>query len=316
MKTRLTRSPRVAAEFIRAGEVVAFPTETVFGLGAALFSESAIEKVFIAKGRPSDNPLIAHVSFVGQIEEIAATIPPIAHELIEAFFPGPLTLVLPRKPSVPKIATAGLETVGVRMPTHQLALEFIRESGTPLVAPSANLSGRPSPTTWEAVKTDLDGRIACILQGEQTHFGIESTVVDCSGGDAIVLRAGALTIEDLRRVIPRITQRSDASDQQPVSPGLKHRHYSPAATVRLVSHPRHAGDESGAGFIGLTPPAATQLFARQAVCLNVSDYAYTLFQFFRACDEDKIRVIYCERVEETGLGVALMDRLRRASRRD
>src|SRR5438128_11148676 len=150
MKTKLTRSPLLAAQFILKGEVVAFPTETVYGLGADIFNEAAIQKIFIAKGRPTDNPLIAHIADVSQLELLAEGIPGIAARLIDGFFPGPLTLVLPKSELVPPTATAGLETIGVRMPLHHLALEFIRACGMPLVAPSANLSGRPSPTTCEA----------------------------------------------------------------------------------------------------------------------------------------------------------------------
>ena len=182
---RLTRSPQEAAEFILKGELVAFPTETVYGLGASLWDESALRKIFDAKGRPSDNPLIVHIAGLDQLDSIAATIPKSASIFIRRFFPGPLTLVLPKHPRVPLLATAGLETVAVRMPRLALAQEFLGLCGVPVAAPSANLSGRPSPTTWEAVKTDLDGRIACILVGDQTEVGLESTVVDCTGEQPI-----------------------------------------------------------------------------------------------------------------------------------
>lgn len=188
MHTKLTRSVDVAARYIFSGEVVAFPTETVYGLGANVFDEGAIEKIFLAKGRPSDNPLIAHIGSLSQLELLVDKVTPTAAKLIDGFFPGPLTLVLPKRDDVPEIATAGLDTIGVRMPLHKLALSFIRACRMPLVAPSANLSGKPSPTTWQAVKTDLDGRIACILKGEPTDVGLESTVVDCTGDDLLTCR--------------------------------------------------------------------------------------------------------------------------------
>ncbi len=184
MKTILTISPVEAAEFIRRGGTVAFPTETVYGLGANVFDERAIAKIFTAKQRPNDNPLIAHVGNLEQINSLVAEISETAQRFIEAFFPAPLTLVMPKSAKIPLVATANLETIGVRMPRNDLALEFLQMCETPLVAPSANLSGRPSPTTWQAVDEDLNGRIDCILKGKTTEIGLESTVVDCIFGRA------------------------------------------------------------------------------------------------------------------------------------
>ena len=200
MQTLLTTSPRSAAEFIRRGETVAFPTETVYGLGANALDETAVAKIFAAKGRPADNPLIIHLAEAEQMHTVAREINAAAHNFIEHFFPGALTLVVPKTERVPPNVTAGLATVGVRVPAHELAREFLRACAVPVAAPSANLSGRPSPTTWEAVREDLDGRIACILQGAQTEVGLESTVVDCTGDVPLVLRAGAVTLEQLRAV--------------------------------------------------------------------------------------------------------------------
>lgn len=313
MKTKLTHSPLVAAQFILQGEVVAFPTETVYGLGANIFDEAAIQKIFTAKGRPADNPLIAHIGNVSQLELLAKEIPSAAAKLIDGFFPGPLTLVLPKRDDVPLIATAGLETIGVRMPLHLLALQFIRTCGMPLVAPSANLSGRPSPTTWQAVKADLDGRISCILQGDQTEVGLESTVVDCTGLTPVVLRAGAITLEQLREVIPETQAPTTYTTAQPKSPGLKYRHYSPQARVMIVAQPKEARTLNTSAYIGLDVPAPEMIFKQQRICQSVEDYARALFLFFRECDEAGVEIIYCQAVEETGLGLALMDRLRRAA---
>ncbi len=312
MKTMITDSIKVAAEFISSGEVVAFPTETVYGLGANIFDQDAIQKIFLAKGRPTDNPLIAHLGSRSQIEQIVSEITPVAAKLMDAFFPGPLTLVLAKSAEVPPIATAGLATIGVRMPAHQTALDFINACRCPLVAPSANLSGKPSPTTWEAVKTDLDGRISCILKGEQTDFGLESTVVDCTQEIPLVLRAGAITLEQLRAVIPA-TQLAKADANSPArSPGLKYRHYSPHAQVVVVNDLTEMRPNNSA-FIGLQAPPYSAEFKQVLICQNVAQYAKSLFQFFRQCDEAEIQTIYCESVEERGLGLALMDRIKRAA---
>ncbi len=313
-ETLLTTDPHEAARFIQRGDVVAFPTETVYGLGADVFNESAIGKVFAAKGRPSDNPLIAHVSHHEQIKQLAARIPDDAQKLIDAFFPAPLTLVLPKHERVPLLASAGLATIGVRMPRHELARAFIAACGTPLVAPSANLSGSPSPTRWQAVAADLTGRIACILQGAQTDIGLESTVVDCTGDAPVVLRAGGVSLEQLQAVVPS-TRKADAADlHQPKSPGLKYRHYAPRATVVIVSETNEVASNAQAAWIGLRAPRSTGWqVVRQ--CADVNTYAHELFAFFRECDAQGVRAIYCEAVAEKGLGVALMDRIRRAAHR-
>ena len=164
MTTHLTESPEDAAAYIRRGQTVAFPTETVYGLGADAFNGDAVQQIFAAKGRPSDNPLIVHIADRAQVDRLAASVPGPARALMDRFFPGPLTLILPRCPDVPSVVTAGLDTVGVRMPDHPVAQRFLAACGTPVAAPSANRSGRPSPTTWQAVRDDLDGRIPCILK--------------------------------------------------------------------------------------------------------------------------------------------------------
>ncbi len=313
MKTKGTQSPSIAARFIQHGEIVAFPTETVYGLGANIFNEGAIRKIFVAKGRPADNPLIAHIHDVSQLRLLTRGIPPLAAKLIEVFFPGPLTLVLPKNEGVPAIATAGLDTIGVRMPKHAIARQFLRACQIPIAAPSANLSGRPSPTTWQAVRADLEGRISCILKGDQTKVGLESTVVDCTGQRPVILRAGAITLEQLRRVIPE-TELADAEDvSAPKSPGMKYRHYAPRAKVVINPSPQHTIPADRAAYIGLEPPLQPEAFNRIIVCRNVEHYAHELFQFFRECDLEEVETIYCQAVSEEGLGLALMDRIRRAA---
>jgi L-threonylcarbamoyladenylate synthase len=311
VQTYLTDSPNKAAEFIRDGGVVAFPTETVYGLGADVFNESAIKRIFEAKNRPSDNPLIAHIGDLEQLGRLASTFTGHAQRLINAFFPGPLTIVLPRSADVPDSATAGLDTIGIRMPRHELAREFLKACGTPVVAPSANISGRPSPTTWQAVYEDLNGRIDCVLKGEATEIGLESTVVDCTGEVPLLLRTGAVSLEDLRRAVPEVQMYSPRSGEQPRSPGLKHRHYSPKARVSVIGPGKSVVDAEVSGYIGVSTPADRFGFVR--ICRDSNEYARSLFEFFRDCDRRGLTNIYCEAVEETGIGRALMDRIRRAS---
>jgi len=311
METKLTRSIREAADFIKQGGIVAFPTETVYGLGANVFDESAITKIFDAKKRPADNPLIAHVSSLGQITDLSVEITESARKFIEAFFPGPLTVVVAKSIRIPLVATAGLTTIGIRMPRFELAREFVTACGVPLVAPSANLSGRPSPTTWQAVYEDLSGHIDCILQGEPTEIGLESTVVDCTGSFPILLRKGSVSLQDLRQVVPETTVLERAVDEPARSPGLRHKHYSPRARVRLVESGAVFDDTGSKAFIGLSEPA--QSFTITRIPKSVDLYARTVFQFFRDCDEQGIDTIYCQTVSESGIGAALMDRLKRAA---
>lgn len=311
MKTVLTESPIEAAEFIRRGGIVAFPTETVYGLGANVFDEQAISKTFAAKNRPNDNPLIAHVGEIEQIKLLVLEISQTANKFIEAFFPAPLTLVLPKSAQVPLIATANLQTIGVRMPKNDLALEFLKECQTPVVAPSANLSGKPSPTTWQAVFEDLDGRIECVLQSGATEIGLESTVLDCTAETPLVLRAGAITLEELQNVEPRTRLYQLRKNEDPKSPGLKHRHYSPRAKVVLQNSKFKVQGSESIAFIGLSEPPGD--FDLVKICATVDEYAHSVFEFFRWCDREKIQIIYCETVPQHGIGLALMDRLKRAA---
>jgi L-threonylcarbamoyladenylate synthase len=324
VQTRLTRSTDEAAAALRDGGRVVFPTETVYGLGADAFDAEAVRGVFEAKGRPADNPLIVHVAAREHITQVARTVPPAAERLVERFFPGPLTLVLPRRAELPSVVTAGLDTVGVRMPRLPVAQRFLAACATPVAAPSANRSGRPSPTTWQAARDDLGGRVEAILQGPPTEAGLESTVVDCTSDPLGVLRAGATTLEALRAALPDATIRppvgaedaSEGSEHAARSPGTRHRHYAPDARVVVVNEPPPPPPSADAGrraYIGLTAPADEGAFARVEVCENVEAYARALFAFFRAADTAGCDVICAQAVADTGLGRALMDRLRRAS---
>lgn len=320
MQTVLTKSPIEAARFIKRGGVAAFPTETVYGLGADIFNEIAIAKIFESKQRPTDNPFIAHIGEFEQILLVAAEVSAHAQKFIEKFFPGPLTIVLPKSPSVPFAATAGLDTIGIRMPRNELAKQFLKACGMPVAAPSANISGRPSPTSWQAVFEDLNSRIDCILQGETTEIGLESTVVDCTGDVPMLLRTGAVSLEMLRWIVPEIQIYQPHADEVPRSPGLKHKHYAPDARVILVDFKSEISnlkfeiaDSGFKAFIGLNKPEAD--FELLKICSTAEEYAASFFEFFRECDRLKIDAIYCEAVEEVGIGTALMDRLRRAAAR-
>ena len=311
MKTILTDSPILAAEIIKRGGIVAFPTETVYGLGANVFDAQAIAKIFVAKMRPNDNPLIAHVGNLEQIKLLTSEITESAKKFIAAFFPAPLTLVLPKAEKVPLIATANLQTIGVRMPKNHLALEFLKNCETPIVAPSANLSGKPSPTTWQAVFEDLNSRIDAILQSEATDIGLESTVVDCTSDVPLVLRSGAITLEQLQQIEPKTRLYKLTKNEIPKSPGLKHRHYSPTAKVILVSPKSKVQSPKSSAFMGLNKPDFE--CKKIKICASVEEYAHSVFAFFRECDHENIATIYCEKVAENGIGLALMDRLKRAS---
>ncbi len=314
MKTKLTTSVLEAARFILKGELVAFPTETVYGLGANVFEEPAVKKIFEVKGRPTDNPLIVHIAHFSELGLLAKRLTPNAEKFIEHFFPGPLTVILPRSKFVPKIVSAGLDTVAVRMPAHQVAHRFLEACGVSIAAPSANLSGRPSPTTWQAVKADLDGKISCILKDDQSEIGLESTVVDCTGKTPLVMRLGAVALEALQMVVPETKLYKPKKLATPKSPGMKYRHYAPHAHVAIIHSPGEIDiPNSSSAYIGLHHLPSDIKVAKKKICRSLSDYARELYQFFRECDLAGIKHIYCEAVAEEGLGLAIMDRLHKAA---
>lgn len=238
-----------AAEVIKEGGLVAFPTETVYGLGANALDPEAVDKIFKAKGRPADNPLIVHISRASDIGQLTPILTPMIIKLIDAFWPGPLTLVLPKKPNVPSITTGGLDTVAIRMPDDPVALELIRKADCPIAAPSANISGKPSPTRGDHVVADLDGKIDAILKGGDCRVGIESTVLDMTGEEPTILRPGILTAENIEAAIgkkvrmdpalfinrPRDVSQEDGDlEQVPKAPGMKYTHYAPDADMIVI----------------------------------------------------------------------------------
>lgn len=312
----------LAASIIQNGGLVAFPTETVYGLGADAMNESAVRKLFKAKGRPADNPLIVHIGSRGMLDLVAGDITARAHQLIDCFWPGPLTLVLTRRPEVAPAVSAGLSTVAVRMPENKIALELIKSSRTPIAAPSANASGRPSPTTAAHVLEDLDGRIDLILDGGSSSVGIESTVLDVTTDPPLILRPGAITREMLIDRIGRV-EHATSGEELRRSPGTRHRHYSPRARVVLIDHGstesiericKEMLKEGPVGFIGHTRVAIDDAaFFLIELGSTADDYARSIYGTLRDLDHKRLRVIVVEGISEDGKGAAVMDRLRRAA---
>jgi L-threonylcarbamoyladenylate synthase len=312
----------LAASVIRAGGLVAFPTETVYGLGADAMDENAVRRIFAAKDRPADNPCIVHVDSRDMLDRVAVSAGAKTERLIQRFWPGPLTLVLERKPAVAISVSAGLSTLAVRMPRNKIALELIRAARTPIAAPSANTSGRPSPTTSAHVLEDLGGRIDVILDGGTTNIGIESTVLDVTSDPPVILRPGWVTQEMLSEAIgPVEVKASDELLRR--SPGTRHRHYSPRARVILIKHGsadfirkvcKHYLEKSAVGFIGHTLVAIDEPdFYPIRLKHDAGDYAYSIYAALRELDEKVSSVIIIEGISDGGEGAAVMDRLRRAS---
>ncbi len=314
-----------AAGILKKGGVVAFPTETVYGLGADALNAEAVQKVFEAKGRPSDNPLIVHIAARHQLIELAEEIPEKGERLAKEFWPGPLTLVVRKTYLVPDNVTAGLETVAIRMPDHPVALALIEEFDGGLVGPSANLSGRPSPTGANHVMEDLKGRIDMVLNGGPAEIGIESTVVDVTLDPPLILRPGGLHKESLEDIVGPVRLASEEEFLKR-SPGTRHRHYAPKARIILVGQ----GDVDGlrrflkefrqegksVGCIVYSPELAkveTGSFFR-VLPSPIDFFARYLFRTFRELDHEGADIILVEEVSEGGLGTAVMDRLKKASK--
>jgi L-threonylcarbamoyladenylate synthase len=311
-----------AAATIRSGGLVAFPTETVYGLGANAMNEIAVRKIFEAKGRPADNPLIVHVGGREMLDVVATGVDEKAERLIEAFWPGPLTLVLNRTPEVARSVSAGLLTIAVRMPRNNIALSLIRASKTPIAAPSANSSGGPSPTAAAHVLEDLGGKIEMILDGGATNIGIESTVLDVTHDPPVILRPGWITQEKLSDAIGRV-ELATSDDELRRSPGTRHRHYSPRARVVLVERTLYEKlaaltesylADAKVGFVGHTPLLLDSPNFKAIILGNSAEgYARSIYSAFRELDAFGARVIVVEGIEDAGEGAAVMDRLRRAA---
>ncbi|WHY66970.1 L-threonylcarbamoyladenylate synthase [Neobacillus sp. SuZ13] len=326
----LENNPQVvdAANFLRDNEVVALPTETVYGLGGNAKSDAAVEKIFAAKGRPSDNPLIIHIADKNQLKAFVAEVPEKAERLIEAFWPGPLTIIFKRIEGVlSETATAGLATVAVRMPDHPVALALLKSCGLPIAAPSANSSGKPSPTTADHVLDDLNGKIAGVIDGGATGIGVESTVVDCTEAIPVILRPGGVTKEQLESVVGEVHVDAALTDEaaRPKAPGMKYRHYAPNAPLFMVSgtakflqglveEKRQEGLRVGV----LTTEENARLFEADVVLTcgkraELETVAAALYDTLRRFNLEKVDVIYSEVFPNTGVGHAIMNRLQKAA---
>jgi L-threonylcarbamoyladenylate synthase len=314
---------RKAAKIIQTGKLVAFPTETVYGLGANALDHTAVKKIFEAKGRPSDNPLIIHISDIADLGILADAIPKAAFDLIDRFWPGPLTLVLKKSKIVPKITTGGLNTVAIRMPKNKIAQALISESGTPIAAPSANVAGRPSPTTAQHVTEDLAEKIPMIIDGGSTKIGIESTVVDLSRKTPMLLRPGGITLEQLQKVLGKISIHPVTYGKKTRSahrsPGMKYRHYSPKAKIILIEGPKADGKilelfqyykKQGLRVGVLGYKTKSDLTITQT---NQEKMAANLFKSFREFDAKKIDIVLARGIDRDGLGLGIMNRLGKAA---
>lgn len=327
---------REGAEYIKKGQLVAFPTETVYGLGANALDAGAVRRIFEAKGRPSDNPLIVHIGEIDDINELVAHIPSSARLLMDKYWPGPLTLVLKKSSSVPAEVTAGLDTVAIRMPSHPVANALIRESGVPIAAPSANKSGRPSPTLAKHVIEDLSGRIPFIIDGGECSVGLESTVLDMSRDTPIILRPGGITKEMIEDTIGSIevdrrVLTPPMEGEEIRSPGMKYTHYAPNAPVVIVEgNIDYMADKirkvakyyssKYKKIIVLSTEETALMYGDEDFTVFImgsraepSTIASNLFALLRECDERNADIIIAEGVEETHEGLAIMNRMLRAA---
>ena len=317
----------LAAGYLRAGELVAIPTETVYGLGANALDGEAVKKIFAAKGRPQDNPLIVHIADVSELYGIAREVPDAALKLAEAYWPGPLTIILPKSDAIPEEVSAGLDTVAIRMPSHPVANAVIRAAGVPVAAPSANISGFPSPTAAQYVIDDMNGRIACIVDGGDCEFGIESTVVTLATDPPQLLRPGAVTLEQLQAVLGEVTVNQAvlhplAEGAKAASPGMKYKHYAPKAEISIVRGDlaafiaychRHPEDADAAlvfeGEEDRTPlPCVT--FGKEADSLT---QAHRLFDALRELDAMGAKKVFARSPSTEGVGLGVCNRLYRAA---
>lgn len=325
----------MAEQFLKDGELVAFPTETVYGLGGDALHEEAAKKIYAAKGRPSDNPLIVHIADIDALKVLADEVPQAAYDLSEAFWPGPLTMILNKSRIVPYGTTGGLDTVAIRMPSHPVAHQLIQESGVYIAAPSANISGRPSPTTAQHVIEDMDGRIAMIIDGGSCEIGLESTIVDLAGKQPLILRPGFITLEDLQKVLPQITydpavisrQRNDHIVAK--APGMKYRHYAPKGeltifegdaekvieTINRMSKERVKQNQK----VGVLATNETKDQYSYGTIKSIGsrkeekEIAAHLFSILREFDSIGVTYIYSESFDDNSLSQAIMNRLLKAA---
>ncbi|MDI6784287.1 MAG: L-threonylcarbamoyladenylate synthase [bacterium] len=308
------KSIQTAAAFLKKGGIVVFPTETVYGLGASVFNPEAVVKIFEVKRRPRFDPLIVHIAERDAVTRLCSIVDRRANLLAQTFWPGPLTLVLPKSEVVPDIVTAGLPNVAVRMPAHPVALALIRETGTPIAAPSANLFGRLSPTTIEHILEQLKNRVDLILDAGKTPIGVESTVVSLVGKDIVLLRPGGLPLEDIEKIVGPV-QIPKSLPNRPDSPGQLPQHYSPRTPLRIKTGKIKLEPNIKIGLLAFTESSDPAGYARVAVLSpqgNLREAAANFFGCLHELDQAGLDVIYAEPVPKIGLGRAIMDRLERA----
>ena len=324
---------RQAGDILKAGGLVAFPTETVYGLGGDALNPDSSKKIYAAKGRPSDNPLIVHICRWEDIYRIAEPVTEEAKRLAEAFWPGPLTMILQKKDTVPKETTGGLDTVAIRFPSHPVARRLIEAAGGFVAAPSANASGRPSPTMAEYVAEDMNGRIDMILDGGAVGIGLESTIVDVSGPEPIILRPGYVTQEMLEKVLGEVeldqTILDGTTAQRPKAPGMKYRHYAPKGELSIVEGSaeavvehinglcaRAAAEGKKTGVIATDEPFSRYTADSVKSVGSREDeeaIAHSLYRILREFDDEEVEVMYTESFSSYGMGQAIMNRLLKAA---
>ena len=322
-----------AGEIIKQGGLVAFPTETVYGLGGDGFNSESSKKIYAAKGRPSDNPLIVHIADVEDLKKLSPSIPDAAYRLADAFWPGPLTMILKKIENLPKDTTGGLDTVAVRMPVHPVALEFIKAAGGFVAAPSANRSGRPSPTSAKYVIEDLEGRVDMILDGGDSDIGLESTIVDLTSDVPMILRPGYITPKDIEEVLGKVSVDRTIIDSNskvaPKAPGMKYRHYAPKADMTIVGGDNDAvvkyinNQVDGARRDGLKTGVISTLENEGRFSADLVKYignkgdeatiAKNLFRILREFDDEEVQIIYTEDFSGEGIAFATMNRLLKAA---
>ncbi|MDU2063817.1 MAG: L-threonylcarbamoyladenylate synthase [Sporomusaceae bacterium] len=323
----------VAGALLRQGGLVAFPTETVYGLGANGYSPEAVAAIYAAKGRPSDNPLILHIASLAMLDELVTTVPVAAEKALQAFWPGPLTIIAPKSSRVPLAVTGGLDTVAVRYPSSVIARELIAAANVPIAAPSANRSGKPSPTTAQAVLEDLDGRIDMIIDGGPCDIGLESTVLDCTGDIPVILRPGGITYEMLVQELGQVEVDpglSLGSQAAPKAPGMKYRHYAPTAPLILFEGPEQAVQTAMQERVAQETKQGRRLGL--LICeewrslfqmvesvetfgslLDLDAVAGQIFGALRSFDHESVDLILAQGIPESGIGRAVMNRLRKAA---
>lgn len=323
-----------AGKVIKDGGLVVFPTETVYGLGANALNPAAVKKIFQAKGRPQDNPLIVHISDIEDIKELVVYVPEIAKKLMKKFWPGPMTIILPKSQIIPDITSASLPSIGIRMPSNIIARELIRTSKVPIAAPSANISGRPSPTDVERCIEDLNGKVDFILGGDMCEVGVESTIIDCTVTPACVLRPGGITLEALKEIDgsiyidPAVMKKPD-KNLKPKAPGMKYRHYAPKAPLKIVNGDlkktiekinemvqNYIGENKVVGIIATDE--TKDLYKNGLVISlgsrnNMISISKNLFETLRSFDDKNVDIIITEAFDEKGIGTAVMNRLNKSA---